>query len=273
MKRTSPTTNTTPVKDVQTETTVQLSKKQRKQLADAKQKEVDLNRITDANISDIIYLEEGIRSFTSPPERKPFLELDFKRGLSIDLYVEVTSDFSPYFNRPFGCGFITDLRKCPDDSSKMVADVKYTKGYDGGRKHKAIPVENLTIATLHQDLVMAAPKRSRVSNLIQEEMEIELLPGLTKMELLVRLLKKNRRRKKGWHRHDLRLNPKLDNGGKVNRLNSEEKCQLLAEVELICGYHTKNGGSSHKKKYARSKKFAKAKRQNTATVVWLPKES
>ena len=151
--------------------------------------------------------------------------------------------------------------------------MKYTKGHDGGRKHKAIPVEDLTVASLHQDLIMAAPKRSRVSNLMQEEMEIELLPGLTKMELLVRLLKKNRRRKKGWHRHDLRLNPKLDNGGKVTRLTSEEKCQLLAEVELMRGYHATNGGSSHKKKYTRSKKFAKVKKQNTATVVWLVKHA
>ena len=101
MKRTSPTTNTTPAKDSQPETNAQLSKKQKKQLADAKQKEDDLKRIADANASDIIYLE-GIRSFTSPPERKPFRELDLhsndKGGLSVDLYVEVASDFSPYFN-------------------------------------------------------------------------------------------------------------------------------------------------------------------------------
>ena len=276
MKRVSPGTKTTPPKDIQPETTVQLSKKQKKQLADAQRKEDDLKRITDANISDIIYLDD-FRSFTSPPERKPFLELDLhsddKHGLSVDSYVEVASDFSPYSNRPFGCGFITDLRRSPDDSSKMVADVKYTKGHDGGRKHKAIPVEDLTIASLHQDFVMAAPKRSRVSNMMQEEVEIDLLPGLNKMELLVRLLEKNRRRKKGWHRHDLCLNPKLDNGGKVTRLNSEEKCQLLAEVELIRGYHAMNGGSTHKKKYATNKKFAKLKKRNTATVVWLVKNA
>ena len=94
MKRASPTTtDTTTAKESQPETAVQLSKKQKKQLADAKQKEDDLKRITDANVSDIIYLE-GIRSFTSPPERKPFLQIDLGSsdasvGLAVDLHVEV----------------------------------------------------------------------------------------------------------------------------------------------------------------------------------------
>lgn len=97
MKRTSQTTNTPPTKNHQPETTSQFSKKQKKQLDGAKQKEEDLKRIMDANVRNIKYLE-GIRSFTSSPEWKLSLQLlDSNSKNAVGLSVGICSNIFRFF--------------------------------------------------------------------------------------------------------------------------------------------------------------------------------
>lgn len=213
-----------------------------------KQKEEDLKRITEANMKDVEYDNEfqGPAFSTTPPYRKPFIPLDINSHCTgvfrKDAYVEVKEGFTPRNNRPSGCGWIVGLRTRNDDAAEQVADVKYTPIHGGGRTHRNIPIGNLTAASVYQDMLIAVPKR-RIG--VVEEVEIELRRDTTKTELLVELLEDSKRRKKGWHRRDLRFNPKIDDGGKFVWLNAEEKCQLLAEVEMIRVYQRFNGGASH----------------------------
>ena len=59
----------------------------------------------------------------------------------------------------------------------------------------------------------------------------------------------NSRRKPGWHRKDLRLNPCLEDRTKTNpHLKNAEKSQLLAEVEMIRSYQVLSGKICHDKK-------------------------
>ena len=110
--------------------TVVLTDKERKALAAVKLKEVNLNRIKEAN-KNMNSFDPNRTMFTAPT-LKPFIPLvsvtSSNETFTNGTYVEVAADTSAGMNRPMGCGYIIKLHS---NESKRVADVKYTAAYDG----------------------------------------------------------------------------------------------------------------------------------------------
>ena len=245
----------------------QLNKKEVKQLTELKRKEVNLGRIVEANNKKMKADSESElpSAFFSPPDRKPFLQFQFDINTAVEpttilfegMYVEVSGDSSPNMNRPWGCGFITGpVRHIGADS---FVDVKYTVAHDGGRLHKNIHVmDGITVASYHQDMLMGVPQRAASLNQSRVEEEHEIAgDGRIKTEILIDLLQSGTRGRKGWHRRDLQLNPKLIKDAKTKpQLNSAEKAQLMFEVEMLRAYQKWNGGNRHLLRN-RQKKFKK----------------
>ena len=96
----------------------QLTKKQKKALAVAEQKEVNLNRIKLAFKGQLSY-DASLITLTTRPEVKPCIESIYKEyEYTIGSYVEVIQDYSKGLNRPAGCGFVIRV-------TDKVIDVKY----------------------------------------------------------------------------------------------------------------------------------------------------
>ncbi len=189
--------------------TVQLSNKKKKALADAEHKELNLKRITEANKGLNSY--DSQRILTTCPETKPFIipklhpNSPTDTTMSEGTYVEVSTDTSPGMNCPQGYGYVTKVYKI--SGTTLVADVKYTPAYDGGRKFKAIPLNDITVANLNQDMITESRKRDRPP--AEEEREDEIvvvrLDVRTKTKILVELLQNNywHHLKKRWHHRDV----------------------------------------------------------------------
>ena len=262
----------------------QLNKKEVKLLTEIKRKEVNLGRIVEANNKKMKADSESElpSAFFSPPDRKPFLKFQFDINTAVEpttilfegMYVEVSGDSSPNMNRPWGCGFITGpVRHIGADS---FVDVKYTVAYDGGRLHKNIHVmDDITIASYHQDMLMGVPQRAASLNQSRVEEEHEIAgDGRIKTEILIDLLKSGTRGRKGWHRRDLQLNPKLIKDAKTKpQLNSAEKAQLMFEVEMLRAYQKWNGGNRHLLRN-RQKKFKKrVTKHDPTSITYLTEEA
>ena len=239
-------------KQDQTTTTVKLSKKEKKVLSTAKNKEINLNRIIEANKS-LFHYNANDAILTTPPEVKPFIEIS-ATDFALDMYVAVQSDFGVGKHRPAGCGYI---KKLYTEGAIQYADIKYTPAHDGGRLHKKIPTIKLIVANLHQDMMLKPEKRKRESDEENAEFEIEVdLRSTT--EILLELLSENNRRKSGWHRRDLKLNPKMEEKRKaIVQLNRAEKTQLYVESEMIRTYKSLTGSGRHEKRGKKSRKFIK----------------
>ena len=110
-------------------------------------------------------------------------------------------------------------------------------------------------------MVLKPEKRKRESNEENDEEkdEIEIkVDARSTTEILLELLSENNRRKLGWHRRDLKLNPKLEEKRKyMVQLNHAEKTQLYVESEMIRTYKSLTGNGKHKKRGKKSCKFIK----------------
>ena len=97
----------------------QLTKKQKKALAVAEQKEVNLNRIKLAFKGQLSYDPSSITLITRP-EVKLCIESIYKEyEYTIGSYVEVIQDYSKGLNRPAGCGFVIRVL---DDVPALVSE-------------------------------------------------------------------------------------------------------------------------------------------------------
>ena len=111
--------------------TTQITKKQKKALATAEKKEVNLKRIKEAS-KDLLSYDASNLTLTTPPEIKPCIKAT-DDVLTVGSYVEVIEDYSKGFNRPSGCGYVLRV-------TDKVIDVKYTAAHDSGRRHTNIPL-------------------------------------------------------------------------------------------------------------------------------------
>ena len=162
--------------------------------------------------------------FTSPDVKPYIVTTDLDR-FTIGDYVQVLEDYTTGYNRPSGCGYVSRV-------TNDVVDVKFTPAHDGGRLHKDIPLTKAIPAILHQDMMIHTERRARETKK-QSSKEIEItVDTRTTTEKLLHLLTNNNRRQAGWHRRDLRLNPKLDNSATA-QLNKTEKTQLYTEAEIL----------------------------------------
>ena len=125
--------------------TVSLTKAEMKHLGKMKRKELNISKISAANIVrlvDQLPVDEFIPSV--PPERKPVTLIDFncrKPVLNVGDFVAVDEDYSAGIYRPYGCGLIVGH----DDRSRVSSySVRYTPGYDNGRTHGKIPLSVCT---------------------------------------------------------------------------------------------------------------------------------
>lgn len=224
-------------------TTTQLTKKQKKVLATAKVKEINLEKIIEANKTLCSYsVNDAI--LTTPAEVKPFIkspEIEFRIGM----YVEVPSDTSSGKNRPSGYGYITQVYT---EDTINVVDVKFTAAHDGGRLHKKIESSKLLVANLHQGMMIKPQGRNR--EYVDDNTEIEIqIDQRSTIEILLEILHENARRRPGWHRSDLRMKTKLENkDARHPQLNNMEKTQLYVESQMIRNYHLSSGGNKHDKK-------------------------
>ena len=107
-------------------TTNKIINKQKKVLVVAKEKEIHLKRIVEA---DKVENADSILSTT--PAIKPIItrpEVQFTHFM----YVKVSSDFSPVNIRSVGYGYI---KRIYVEGLLRVSDVKYSPEHDGGRLH------------------------------------------------------------------------------------------------------------------------------------------
>ena len=123
-------------------------------------------------------------------------------------------------------------------------------------------------------MITATSKRKRVQvETEKEETVVVRRDKRTKTEILLELLKNNIRRKKGWHRRDLKFNEKLENhkGKRSPQLNSREKTQLLDEVEMLRAYQQAVGKKVIlNEQQKRSKKYMKRKaKYNPLSIKYL----
>ena len=88
-------------------TTAQLTKKEKKALAKAEQKEANFNRISAAN-KTILSDDATKLILITPPEIKPFVK-DNDHTFTIGSYVEVLEDYTTGLNRPSGCGSVKQI--------------------------------------------------------------------------------------------------------------------------------------------------------------------
>ena len=110
-------------------------------------------------------------------------------------------------------------------------------------------------------MVLKPEKRKRESNEENDEEkdEIEIkVDARSTTEILLELLSENNRRKLGWHRRDLKLNPKLEKKRKTMlQLNKAKKNQLYVKSEMIRNYKSLTGNGRHNKRGKKSNKFIK----------------
>lgn len=147
--------------------TVSLTKAEMKHLGKMKRKELNISRISTANIVrlvDQLPVDEFILSV--PPERKPVTLIDFdcrKPLLNVGDFVAVDEDYSAGIFRPYGCGFIVG-----HDGRNRVSSysVKYTPGYDNGRTHGKIPLSACTRRSYSDSYFGVNVGRSKVRNCV-----------------------------------------------------------------------------------------------------------
>jgi len=136
-----------------------LTKKQKKAIAVAEQKELNLARISSANKTILSYDDAMV--MTTSPDVKPFIKatdmnISNNNTFRIGDYVDVQADFSRGCNRPAGCGFVEEI------GANFVC-VRYTPAHDGGRRHNKIPTSKAISAVLHQDMMMKQEGRDRAN--------------------------------------------------------------------------------------------------------------
>ena len=125
--------------------TVSLTKAEMKHLGKMKRKELNISRISTANVVrlvDQLPVDEFIPSVH--PERKPISLIDLncrKPFLNVGDFVAVDEDYSAGIYRPCECGFIVGH----DDRSRVSSySVRYTPRYDNGRSHGKISLSART---------------------------------------------------------------------------------------------------------------------------------
>ena len=216
-------------------------------------------------------VESESASLFTPPETKPVV-MGYDNGRSIYTvgeFVEVACDTSPGMNRESGTGFITNIAST--DDGVFYATVKYE--LDGKCRLK-IPLTDLTVKD-YQANFSGQERQKRKTNLKEKDTSIELdfsREGKSAIDMLRCQLKEvfSRRRVKGWHRRELKLNDKFVDGcAKVPNYNNHEKSQLLYEYDMLAAFLQ---GSKLNKYYVTGKNGKIKKRRtihNPDTLTYL----
>jgi hypothetical protein len=249
-----------------------LSSKDKKLLQLNKKKEADFNRILDANedflrqssqswIMKMHQLAPPSNTTTNTDRDNPCCDF-----ITVGEYVEVEEDTSPNMNRPFGMGYVTNLKAYGE--GQLVADVKYTPAFDNARIHRNIPIDHLTIVNVEQHLRNPRGAREQQQSGREEDECSVITSDKSMMEVLLDLLHANQRRKPGWHRKDLKLNEVLEEKERPH-MNQLEKAQLLAEVELLKQHCIMKGGYRHSTKNRENEFSKRVNKYDPETITYL----
>ena len=232
-----------------------------------KQEMADLQLIKKANrerfekISDDCSKSSGRTIFT-PTDPRPFMVEDNSTPtIRVGEFVSVESDFSPGMNRESGTGFIAEIMET--ESHEMFASVKYELDQ---KVRKQIPLNAMTVVDYH--VIFSNEKKGKRKATLQKSLpEPEKLDfstvGKSKIDVLRAVLKEGagKKKKKGWHRRELKLNIEYENRERKREphWNDLEISQFLYEIDLLKTYLD----TSKANKYFETKRNGKIKKRRT----------
>ena len=203
------------------------------------------------------------RSIFTPPEKRVFLsDTEGERSaLTVGDFVEVEGDTSPGMNRECGCGFITEIL-LEDASGALSATVKYLLD---GKSRSNIPLSDITVKDYQAYFSGMNRAKRKVQVVKQHEVKAKLdfsREGKSSIQMLRSLLKEgvSRRRPKGWHRRELKLNDKFDSQTtSIPRYNVPEMTQLVYEYDILSAWLEGSGSN----KYFQTGRNGKVKKRKT----------
>ena len=259
-------------------TFIKRKKEEEKLIRKMKSELVDFAAIQKANRERFLRLGEAglktdYRSVFTTPEKKTFLtDTESERTtLTVGEFVGVKSDTSPGMNREGGCGFITEIL-LDDISGTLLATVKYE--LDGNNRSK-IPLSDITVKD-YQSYFSGMVREKRKGRSKKREQVKEALDfsreGKSSIEILRSSMKEgvSKRRPKGWHRRELKLNMKFEVGkSKVPRYNDSEMTQLIYEYDLLSAWLEGSGANKYYSTGRNGKLKKRRTKNNPDTLTYL----